>query len=88
MVEEGRLAGRLVTFAYEDGGGAYRPRPAPDAHIRIGLTPDELRRKQQVVRDIYDFQSGSFEFDSAGSVEAFNVPEPGGLRDVKSLLGG
>lgn len=88
MVRDGELTGTLVFFAYEDGGGAYRPRPAADAQIRIELTPEELTRKQHVLRDIYDFQPGSLEFDSAGLVEAFNLENLSTVPDVQRLLDG
>lgn len=88
MVANGEMKGRLVLFAYEDGGRAYYPRPSLDAQICLGLTQDEFARKQHVVRDIYGFLPGSFEFESAGSVEAFRVPEPRLLPDVRTMLGG
>lgn len=86
MLRDGELVGKLVVFAYEDGGGAYRPRPSPDAQIRIQLTPEELARKQHILRDIYNFHPGSIEFDSAGSVEAYRVPDASVLTDVKTML--
>ena len=75
MIADGELAGALFVFAYHDLGGAARPRPAADADIAIDLTPTQFERKRRIVRDIYGFGPGSFEFDSAGPVEAFNVPD-------------
>jgi len=75
MIADGELAGALVAFAYCDLGGTVRPQPAQDADIAIELTPAEFARKQRIVRDIYGFGPGSFEFDSAGPVEAFAVPD-------------
>lgn len=86
MIADGDLSGRLVVFAYEDGGRAYMPRPSRDAQIRIELTKDELARKQQILRDIYGFPAGTLEFDSAGSVEAFSVPDTGVLPEITSTL--
>ena len=73
MVIDGELTGALVVFAYDDLGGAIRPRPAADADILIALKPEEFDRKQRILRDIYNYGPGSFEFDSAGRVEAFRV---------------
>jgi len=71
MVDSGTLSGELVFFAYEDGGGAHSPRPAPDAGIRVELRPAEYSRKVRIIRDIYGFGENSFEMRAAGKVEAF-----------------
>lgn len=73
MIAAGDLRGTLVCFAYQDIGGAVRPRPSENAQITIRLTPNEFARKQRLLRGIYNFKPGSFEFDSAGPVEAFTV---------------
>lgn len=80
MIGAGELIGTLVTFAYEDGG------PAESAHIHTELTPEELARKRQIVRDIYGFAPGSLEFDSAGPVEACNVHPASMLAEVRAML--
>ncbi len=86
MVEEAELRGTLVVFAYHDFGGTTRPRPAEHADIAIGLTREQLECKHRILRDIYDFAPGSFEYDSAGPVEAFNVPDESRLNAVRCLL--
>lgn len=86
MVAADQLTGDLAAFAYEDGFGAYRARPAADADITVELTPDEFTRKRGIVRDIYDFHRGSIEFDCAGPVEAFDVADPDALPRVRMLL--
>ena len=72
MAEEGRLTGELLLFAYNYCGIGCPPKPASDAHFRIELTTHEYEQKQHIIRDIYGFTKGSFEFDSAGSTEAFS----------------
>ena len=74
MAAAGELAGELVFFAYEDGGGAYPPRAAQDAQILVPLTTEEYVRKTHIIRDIYGFRKGSFEMRAAGTVEAFRTP--------------
>jgi LmbE family N-acetylglucosaminyl deacetylase len=86
MVEEGELRGTLVVFAYHDFGGTARPRPAEHADIAIGLTREQLECKQDLLRDIYGFGPDSFEYDSAGPLEAFNVPAKDRLAPVRCLL--
>jgi len=71
MVEAGDLTGDLVAFAYEDCGGACRPRPAENAEIRIVLSDALHAEKRKIVEDIYGFGEGTFEFEAAGPVEAF-----------------
>ncbi len=64
-------AERLWQFAYEDGGGAYLPRPAPEAEVKIEL-PEEVRRlKHFIITQIYGFAEDSWESQAAGNVEAF-----------------
>lgn len=75
MIADGELKGALVVFAYQDAGGTTRPHPAEDAQIHIELTPREFERKQRLLRGIYNFEPGSFEFESAGPVEAFNADD-------------
>jgi LmbE family N-acetylglucosaminyl deacetylase len=86
MIAGGDLAGTLVTFAYEDCGGGCNPRPGKDADIRIELTAEEFARKRHILRDVYNFGPGSFEFEAAGPVEAFRVRDPSRLDTVKSVL--
>lgn len=86
MVTAGQISGQLVHFAYEQGDGAGWPRPSPDAAVRVRLTPGECAAKQHIIRDIYGFSPGTFEFESAGSVEAFSVPASGPLPKVRRIL--
>lgn len=62
MAAAGELHGDLVFFAYQK-----KP------NIEISLSPDEYAKKKHIIRDIYGFQEGSFEYESAGPVEAFTT---------------
>lgn len=73
LIESGDFTGDLISFAYEDGEGAYRPRPAADAQIIVSLNLDEYARKQNIIENIYGFHRGSIEYDAAGPLEAFHV---------------
>jgi len=73
LVARGSLTGRLVVFAYEDGGGSYYPRPAPDADIMVGLSSEEFAEKRRIVSDVYGYPDGSFELSSCERVEAFKA---------------
>jgi LmbE family N-acetylglucosaminyl deacetylase len=81
---EGRLrAGKLWQFAYEDGGGAYLPRPWADADFHF-LLPDSLWiQKHTLITEIYGFNEASWEARTAPRTEAFNCfdrSETGGLE--------
>ena len=84
MVESGDLTADMLFFAYEDCGGKCNPQPAKDAQIRINLSAGEYAEKKHIVRDIYGFGEGSFEFKSLGTVEAFRVY--GEDMDVNRIL--
>ena len=62
----------LWTFAYEDGGREYAPRPTADADRTESLPENLWKEKVRIVKDIYGFAAGSFEAEAAGPVEAFN----------------
>ncbi len=64
-MRKGELNGTLVCFAYLDG------RPDLFAPIIVNLTEAEYAAKLYIVRDIYGFSPGSFEFEAAGQLEAF-----------------
>ncbi len=81
MIESEDLRGDLVCFAYEDFGGSCTPRPASNAKLVVELTPHEIAVKQRIVRDIYGFQPGSFEFEAAGPREAFSASREQVFRD-------
>ncbi len=74
MWEEGELSGDILFFAYMDDCRTHPPEPAPDAQIKIALTPEEYARKQEIIRGIYGFNEDSFEMASAGPIEAFTTP--------------
>jgi hypothetical protein len=74
MWEIGQLSGDIPSFAYTDEDRTHPPEPAPDALIRIMLTPEEYARKQEIIRGIYGFREDSFETKAAGPVEAFTTP--------------
>lgn len=71
MIDAGSLIGKVITFAYDDNNRAYFPRPADDAQVRVDLDPEIFERKRHIIKDIYGFHKGSFEYESAGEVEAF-----------------
>jgi hypothetical protein len=77
MVESGELRGEPVFFAYGDCGGACRPVPDADAPLRVTLNELEFSWKRHIVRDIYGFSEGSFEFEAAGRNEAFRTTAAG-----------
>lgn len=69
---EGRiLTPELRTFAYEDGGKAYLPQPIKKADIFCELPNKILRRKYQIITEIYGFQTNSFEAKTTPHAEAF-----------------
>ena len=73
MVDSGDIQGQLLFFAYQDCGGTCSPRPSPDAEILVNLTPEEHSAKRHIIRDIYGFGPGSFEYGACGFVESFKV---------------
>jgi LmbE family N-acetylglucosaminyl deacetylase len=72
MMKTGELCGELACFAYEDGGGDYTPRPSVDARTLVCLTDEEMEKKRHIIRDIYGFAEGSWEFEAAGRMEALD----------------
>lgn len=73
MVGCGELSGRLLLFGYDDCGGKHAPRPSRNADIRLALSPEEFTLKQDIVRSIYGFPPGSFEYEASGNIEAFGI---------------
>ena len=69
MAETGDLKGNLVFFAYGES--------KPD--FSITLSENEYAMKKHIIRDIYGFTEGSFEFESAGPIETFSSPNPAPL---------
>jgi hypothetical protein len=76
----------LFTFAYEDGGGKYLPRPVENAECIVGLPKHIWMRKYEIITNIYGFAPDRFEARATPKEEAFqNV---GGTEtDRMSLTG-
>ncbi|MCX8053280.1 MAG: PIG-L family deacetylase [Armatimonadetes bacterium] len=83
MIESGEARGDLVYFDYRKVGSSCVP--CRDAQVLLELTPDEHVAKQHIVRDIYGFRPGSFEYESAGLVEAFYASAQAGFQ-LSTLL--
>lgn len=70
---EGTLQAQgLWQFAYEDGGGAYAPRPQETATLLLPLTEAIWARKRQVIAEIYGFNEASWEGRATSRTEAFH----------------
>ena len=68
MAAGGHLQGELVFFAHNE-----------ETNMEISLSPDEYAMKKHIIRDVYGFQEGSFEYESAGQIEAFQAANPAPL---------
>jgi LmbE family N-acetylglucosaminyl deacetylase len=64
-------ANELWTFAYEDGGKEYYPRPIVKAHIFRELTKRIWLRKFSIITETYGFEKNSFEAGTAPHAESF-----------------
>lgn len=64
-------AKNLLMFAYEDGGGAYSPRPVKNADVAINLAKSVLKNKREIIIDVYGFSPVSFEAKAVCDVESF-----------------
>jgi LmbE family N-acetylglucosaminyl deacetylase len=73
----------LWHFAYEDGGGAFPPRPAADAERKVALPPTVWEQKRRIIEDVYGFGPGSWERRAAPRVESFRGA---GTRDKAATL--
>ena len=62
---------QLFTFAYEDGGGKYLPRPIKKADRVIELRKRIWQRKYRIITDVYNFAPSSFEARTTPQTEAF-----------------
>jgi len=68
---EGEIkSSQLWFFAYEDGNGDYLPRPEKGAEL-FHLPPEIWDRKRHVVRNIYGFNSDSWESRASPRIEGF-----------------
>ena len=66
-------AGTLWQFAYEDGGGAYFPRPREDPSLTHFPLSDEVwTRKYKIITEVYGFNKASWEAQSVMRTEAFS----------------
>ena len=64
-------AQELRTFAYEDGGKSYFPKPINNADIFLELPKDIWRKKYQIITETYGFEKNSFEAQTTPHTEAF-----------------
>jgi LmbE family N-acetylglucosaminyl deacetylase len=72
--ESGRLSvEELWMFAYEDGGKKYAPKPMADADAFFRLPLDIWEEKYRIIREVYGFESDSFEALTTPKEEAFWV---------------
>ncbi len=61
----------LWTFAYEDGGKHYLPRPINTAPIYHLLPERTWQRKYRIITEIYGFSQNSFEAETTPRAESF-----------------
>lgn len=64
-------ANELWSFAYEDGGKAYRPRPIRSAHIYQELPENIWQRKYDLITKTYGFPVDGFEAQTTPQAESF-----------------
>jgi LmbE family N-acetylglucosaminyl deacetylase len=68
----GKITGSILwTFAYEDGGKRYNPKPVESANIYNVLTKDIWLRKYLTITETYGFDKNSFEAQTTPLAEAF-----------------
>lgn len=64
-------ANELWTFAYEDDGRTYYPRPVENAAIYRTLTNRTWLRKYSIITETYGFEKSSFEAETTPRAESF-----------------
>ena len=64
-------ADELWTFAYEDGGKQYLPRPIKTAHIYDTLPEKTWQKKYSIITATYGFEKNGFEAETTPRAEAF-----------------
>ena len=64
-------AKELRTFAYEDGGKSYFPKPIKNADIFLELPENIWKKKYQIITETYGFEKNSFEAQTTPRAEAF-----------------
>jgi LmbE family N-acetylglucosaminyl deacetylase len=68
----GKISGNtLWTFAYEDGGKKYYPKPVESANIYRLLTKHIWLRKYRIITETYGFEKNGFEAETTPRAEAF-----------------
>ena len=65
------FANELWTFAYEDGGKEYYPRPIEIAPGYRELTKRIWLRKYSIITETYAFEKGGFEAETTPRAESF-----------------
>lgn len=65
------FADELWTFAYEDGGKDYYPRPIKTASFYYKLTEQIWLKKHKIITESYGFKNTSFEAETTPHAEAF-----------------
>jgi hypothetical protein len=69
---EGKIStNELWTFAYEDGGKRYRPRPIKTATVYYSLPEEIWQKKYSIITETYGFEKNGFEADTTPRAEAF-----------------
>ena len=61
----------LMTFAYEDGNKAYYPKADTKATVYNTLSDENWEQKYWIIREIYGFESNSWEAKTTPVAEAF-----------------
>ena len=64
-------ANELYTFAYEDGGKKYYPRPVGNAPVYRTLSKRIWLRKYDIITETYGFEKSSFEAETTPRAESF-----------------
>jgi LmbE family N-acetylglucosaminyl deacetylase len=80
------LTREFWTFAYEDGGRKYFPRPVKDASIYNQLPEPIWNVKYSIITGIYGFEKDSWEAQTTPKAEAFR--QFSSPADAQQLLAG
>jgi LmbE family N-acetylglucosaminyl deacetylase len=85
LAASGRLRCReIFSFSYEDGGGAYLPKPRKDAEVLITLPEEIWREKYRIITQVYGFSPERWEARTTPGVEAFAPLPLGGRTSMKA----
>ena len=72
LFRKGQLpAGRLLSFAYEDGNKKYLPRAVEKADLLIELPEKIWEKKYKIITKLYGFAKDSYEAKTTPKQEAF-----------------